>query len=143
MISGSTNRLSITNYIVVGTIKEQVDVLIKVYFKIISRIVETSKSCFNFQCFQCLIVCLVLVQLKADSVDSLLISLTCRAIVACPVGITAAGSCVCQESSMSGALVHAGGPGTLASWPSPSYKAVALSLDAHPSAGAGRIHAVH
>lgn len=60
--------------------------------------------------------------------------LTCRAIVACPVGITAAGPGVCQESAMSRALVHAGGPGTLASRPSPSYKAVALSLDAHSSA---------
>lgn len=60
--------------------------------------------------------------------------LTCRAVVACPVGITAAGPGVCQESAMPRALVHAGGPGTLAPRPSPSYKAVALSLDAHSSA---------
>lgn len=140
MILGSINRLSITYYIIVGPIKKHGDAFSKVYLKNISRIVEISKSLFNFQC---LIACLMLVQLKPDSVYSLLIFLTCRAIVACPVGITAAGSRVGQESSMSGALVHAGGPGTLTSWPSPSYKAVALSLDAHPSARAGGIHAVH
>lgn len=60
--------------------------------------------------------------------------LTCRTVMACPVGITAAGSGVCQESAVSRALVHAGGPGNLTSWPAPTYKAVALSLDTYPSA---------
>lgn len=69
--------------------------------------------------------------------------LTCGAVVARPVGITAAGPRLCQESSMSGALVHAGGPGALASWSAPTHKAVALSLDAHPSARACGVQAVH
>lgn len=61
----------------------------------------------------------------------------------CPIGITAAGSSICQESPMSRALVHAGGPGALTSWPSPSYKAVALSLHTYPSAWACWVQAVH
>lgn len=60
-----------------------------------------------------------------------------------PVGIAAAGPRLCQEGSVSGALVHAGGPGALTSWPAPTHKAVALSLDAHPSARARGVQAVH
>lgn len=60
-----------------------------------------------------------------------------------PVGIAAAGPRLCQESSVSGALVHAGGPGTLTSWPAPTHKAVALSLDTHTSARARGVQAVH
>jgi len=61
-------------------------------------------------------------------------ALTCGAVMAHPVGIAAAASCVCQERSVSRALVHAGRPGALTSWTAPPHKAVALSLDTHPSA---------
>lgn len=70
-------------------------------------------------------------------------ALTCGAVLAGPVGIAAACSGVCQERSVSRALVHAGRPGALTSRAAPSHKAVALSLDTHPSAWARRVQAVH
>lgn len=71
------------------------------------------------------------------------VGLTCGAVVARPVGIAAAGPRLCQEGAVSGALVHAGGPGALTPRAAPTHEAVALSLDAHPSARARGVQAVH
>lgn len=70
-------------------------------------------------------------------------ALTCRAVIAGPVGVTAASTSVSQEGPMSSALVHAGGPGALTAQTSPAHEAVALPPDTHPSARARRVQAIH
>lgn len=68
---------------------------------------------------------------------------TSGAVVAGPVGVTAAGSGVGQKGPVAGALVHAGGPWALTARAAPAGEAVALTTHTHPSSRARGVQAVH
>lgn len=101
------------------TIKRQADALLKLYVTLPlhqgqQKPVRVDLICAMFSVFNYVSDTCSMPLNENPTVFTLTV-LTCRAVVACPVGIAAAGSGVCQESAMSRALVHAGGPGALTS----------------------------